>query len=441
MTSDRVKEVVRNLSEQGSYRNTREIIVGSIPFTARDVLITAPLFAALNVYLVGGTGEGKSQLATDLAGYFGESFAFMEGRPDFEPSELLKEINPILFEVISGKRQVNETDLLRLTENVGRHLYYVDELNRAKPIVMNYFFNFFDGKLYYKGKPIRLGNNGYSVGFASGNLGNGAYVGVSDIDRALKDRMHMIIPLDDPDFQTEPEDDIRIFSGKKDPRVTLPDASKSQLEGIVEAHNEFLQRDVPAVLPVLGVYLHKGLDHLERTKRHSKRAVASKWPNIQGINQSNHENKIMPLSKRAALAAIGLSQSLEMIAEAKGYEGIDSVDLLLDALKFIIPYSGVLSRQYVEIEHNEDTYAAFDDAIFGIRSDISEKKEDLLRAIAIATCGERDDALLDKISAPGFSGEWFPVRKAIEAISMEPTFTHIKLVDIKEEYKKPEPPL
>ena len=88
-----MKERIDRLSRQGSYTNTKEIVLGNIPYTVRDVLVTAPLIAALNVYLVGGTGEGKTQLVNDLAGMFGDSFCYAEGRPDFEPSELLKQVN------------------------------------------------------------------------------------------------------------------------------------------------------------------------------------------------------------------------------------------------------------------------------------------------------------------------------------------------------------
>ncbi len=85
-----MKDKIERLSAQGSYINSREIAVGGVPYTVRDVLVTAPLIAGLNVYLVGGTGEGKTQLANDLAGLFGDSYCYAEGRPDFEPSEILK---------------------------------------------------------------------------------------------------------------------------------------------------------------------------------------------------------------------------------------------------------------------------------------------------------------------------------------------------------------
>lgn len=324
---------IERLSSQGSWRNSREINVGNVPYSVRDVFITAPLIAGLNVYLVGGTGEGKTQLANDLAGLFGDSFCYAEGRPDFEPSELLKQLN------LDLKGKVSDRELVTLTENVNKALFYVDELNRCPPIVMNYFFNFFDGKLLHQGKVHRLGKDGYAVGFASGNIGDGAYVGISETDRALRDRMHLIVKLDDPQFCTTEEDDGFIFDTKKDPRATAPLSGRDALDDILALNNEFRCREVPAILPALGVYFHKGLDYLETSSRHSKRALDLVWPNGDGIKKDTDESKIMPLSKRAILSAISLSQALAMIAESRGHNVNDSALMFLDSLRFTVPSS------------------------------------------------------------------------------------------------------
>lgn len=93
LTRDEIRERIDRVSSQESYGNSRIVNVGGVPYTAREVLVTAPLIAGLNVYLVGGTGEGKTQLANDLAGLFGDSYCYAEGRPDFEPSEIFKQMN------------------------------------------------------------------------------------------------------------------------------------------------------------------------------------------------------------------------------------------------------------------------------------------------------------------------------------------------------------
>ncbi|MBI4980268.1 AAA family ATPase [Candidatus Woesearchaeota archaeon] len=423
--------LIAALAEQGTYRNSQVVNLGGVPYSMREVLIAAPLIAGLNVYLVGGTGEGKTQLANDLAGFFGSQYCYAEGRPDFELAELLKQVN-------LGRLHEAKTDreLIELTENVQKALFYVDEINRCPPIVQNYFFNFFDGKLVHGGKILRLGKDGYAVGYASGNIGDGAYVGIQDSDRALKDRMHLIVKLDYPDYATTEEDDQEIFGGSKSPRAKLLEGKEDYTSQIIDIHRRFGEREVPLVLRVLGAYFHKGLDWLENTSKHSKRAVDQGWPNVSGIRTDTDENKVMPLSKRAVLATMSLTESLRWIAEAKMVQAPDAVELYLDALRLTIPYSGVLSSQYVQMECGGDPYVGFDNLMAGWRSEITGKKSDLETALAYALYGEREESLLDKICPPGVQGRWAPVRRSIEYLASKPTLDTQKINTLREEYKK-----
>ncbi len=307
----------------------------------------------------------------------------------------------------------------------------------APPIVQNYFLNFFDGKFTHQGHVYPLGVDGYSVGFASGNLGDGAYVGIEDSDRALKDRMHLIVKLDDPDYSTTEENDWAIFGGSKNPRTKLPESRQDRTSDILALHREFSQREVPIILQALGLYFHKGMDYLQNTKRHSKRAVDQVWPNVKDIRADTDENKVMPFSKRAILSTMALTEALRLIAESKGVEGKDPVDLYLDALRLTVPYSGVLSPHYVHNEHGGDAYTAFDTLMTSWRADINAKKKDLETAIAYALYGEREETVLDRISPPGEIGRWAPVRRAIESQAKVPTLNKTTLEDLKKQYQKP----
>ncbi len=425
---------LEKLSKPSLYRNSKEISLGGIPYSMRDILISAPLIAELNEYLVGETGEGKTQLANEIIGYFGKKQScIMEGRPDFNPNELLKSLNlGKLKEVKSDK------ELIELTENVNKLFYYVDELNRCPPIVMNYFFNFFDGKLIHNGEVLKLGKKDYSLGFASGNIGDGAYVGVSDTDRALKDRMHMIIKLDDPEFCTTEEDDQKIFSGNKGSKARLPASGTECLDNIFSLHDDFGKKEVPLILSVLGVYFHKGLDYLENTKRHSKRAIVDTWPNAKDIKTDTDEGLILPFSKRAVLSSIALTSALEMIANENGNKVENSTNLFLDALKFTIPYSGVLSRDYVKLQCDGDVYSAFDSIMEKIKEDINSKKIDLETAIAYAgEYGTLDESSLNRISPINSEGKWKPVRRAIEGIAKNPRLKKEDFNELKTKYKSP----
>ncbi|MBI4095237.1 MAG: AAA family ATPase [DPANN group archaeon] len=416
------KDLIEKISKQGAWKNTKTVFLGGVEFSVRDVLITAPLIAGLNVYFIGGTGEGKTQLANDLAGLFGrDAYCYAEGRPDFDLAELLKEVD------LGGLKQAKSSgEIIRLTQNVRKSLFYVDELNRTLPMIQNYFFNFFDGKLTHQGQIYPLGQRGYSVGFASGNIGDGAYVGVQDSDRALKDRMHLIVKLDYPDFHTAEEDDGELFEMNKNPRASLPEETESRLEEILELHKRFKQREIPLAWPALGIYFHKGLDYLEQTAKHSKRAVDAQWPNINAIRTDNDESAIMPLSKRAVFGAMALGNALQMIAESRGREA-NATDLYLDTLRLTVPYSGVLSPQYVATDHSGDVYSAFDAVMVHSRNEIKSRLDAIEAAIVFALGGQSNSEALERISKVGTQDRWTPVRRYVEGLAKKPT--RIKLTD------------
>jgi hypothetical protein len=110
---DNAKKVLEKM-EQGTYRNTNQIVLGGIPFSARDVLVKAPIISRLNAYYVGGTGEGKTQLANDLCGYFKDSSCYAMGRADFEPSEIMKSMNWDLLRKLQEEKKVPEGELEKL---------------------------------------------------------------------------------------------------------------------------------------------------------------------------------------------------------------------------------------------------------------------------------------------------------------------------------------
>lgn len=415
MPSEKAKETLKKL-EEGTYRNTNEIVLGDIKYSAKDILVKVPLVSNLNMYYVGGTGEGKTQLAHDLTSKFGDNSVYTMGRNNFEPSQLMRQVNWDLLKAFQSGDKIKEGDLEKITENVNKIMFYTDEFNRCKPIIQNYFFDFFDGKyVHTDGKIYKLGKNGYSIGFASGNLGDGEYVGVSDSDRAMKDRMHMIVSLDSPQFNTTAFDDYMIFSkGKKDPRASLPVKSKGITNEIISLNKEFGERDLNWLYPLIGVYLSKGLDFLQNTKKNSKRAISQIWRhgNAEGVDYDTSEGRIFPLSKRAVLGAQVLASSLEFIAEAEGKKVENPLKLFLDSLKLTIPYSGVLHPNFVDLRHSGDVYSAFEEVFDDdLSEDILEKEGALKRAIYIAEAGEIKDSIIKSI-APDV-GPWTPVAEAI----------------------------
>lgn len=419
-----IKDTLDRLG-QGEYRNSKTILLGSIPFTAKDVLVKAPLLTRLNMFYLGDKGEGKTQLAHDVNSYFGVNSCYAAGRPDFEPSEIFRQLNAqALGRILKGEATQEEAaQIEKLTENVRKNLFYIDELNRCPPITQNYFFDLMDGKIVYQGDILPLGNNGYSVGFASANSGN-AYTGTFDMDAALLDRMHMAVDITDPDFFTTPEDVFDIFSGqKKDPRASMPKSDQPISKEILEMHQEFLKRPVSPFLCVMAPYFNIGLDYAQETSRNSKRALKRMWPNAPGLRTDTDEDKLYPLSKRAIFGAIALTSGLEMIAEARGIVPQSGnsdlsqleMELFLDALKLTIPFSGVISPQYAESQCGGDAYLAFNNLLgegSARRREIINKFPRVYDALLLAEKGKTNTLLLDKITQDN-PNEWQPVRDAI----------------------------
>ena len=436
MVSERAKETIEKL-ESGKYQNSREIVVGNVPFSARDILIKAPLIARLNNYLVGGTGRGKSELLNEVVEYFGDRACYAIGRRDLEHTELLRQIR--LDRLKDAK---TDRELIELTENARKNFFGIEEINRAPSIIQNYFLDFGEGRIMHLGKAYPLGTEGYSVLWATGNLGDGEYVAISDTDRALKDRMHMILKSDHPDYRPTPLNLIDVFKGKKDPRLNPSQSNKANASDIIALHKEFLEREAHPIYSFLGVYLCEGLDFLENVPGHSKIACDARWPNLEGIRDDTDENKIFPLSPRAVLSTSALASALQMIAEAKG-QTPDPAKLFIDSLRLTIPYSGVFSKPYISIIHNENVYSAFD-SLFGEdsfnREEITRRASKLEEAIAMAEAGMINSSLLDEISPASIQGRWAPVRKAIEGyaegIQKNPSEKSRKLREIIEEIHK-----
>lgn len=421
--------------ERGEYRNTNQIALGGVPFSVRDLVVKAPLIARLNAYYVGATGEGKTQLANDFKAYFGDSACYSEGRPDFQPDELFKQINWNVLKRIQSGENIEGEELEQLTKNIQKCLYYVDELNRCPPVVQNYFFNFFDGKLAHQGRILQLGKDGYSVGIATGNLGNGQYSGISDSDIALLNRMHVIANLGHPFLNTTAEDDLNIFSGKKNPRAVVT-SGKDISKQVIEMHKDFGEMPVNPLYAVLGVYLSKGLDFLENIKSHSKRAVETAWfhGGVDGIRQDSDEGIIFPMSKRAVMAHIAYVSALEMIAKEQGHEVEIPTMLFADALKLTVPYSGIIHPVFINQKHAGDVYSAFDEAITFSAEEIRRRAGNLEEGVLLAGAGITDSKLADCLKeVEQVPGRWTPVSDAIKSIAQEaqknPTQESMKLKD------------
>src|SRR3989344_2167090 len=143
--------------------------------------------------------------------YFPNKSLFVLGRNDMDVRELFQQIN--LEKLKTAK---SSAELKELTDKINYNLIVVDELPNCVPVVRAQLFNLFDGYIEVNGQKYDIGK-GYSVGIATGNIGQRFTESSNELGRALKDRMHVIIDTDY--FRPTPSDTLEILSGNTNPRV------------------------------------------------------------------------------------------------------------------------------------------------------------------------------------------------------------------------------
>ena len=273
-------------------------------------------------------------------------------------------------------------------------------------------------KYEMSGKKYQIGE-GFSLGLASGNLGNGRYLGAHQTDRALNDRMHLTLDLDN--FPINPEDSFEITTKKKDPRVR-ENIGQDRIKTIKEL-NEVVNNNDPSLMPyVISWYFKHGLDYIPNVPGESKRKIKNIWPNIDLSREKGADyDLIFPISTRTELTALQLTRALSLIAEAKGAKDINYKDLALEVFKLISPYSGILNRAKVDTNFNGNPYLALDAIVQGINGELSYKPQgsnlNRLNAIEEGISLAQKGKLDDKLNKEYFSGRWKFMPNILEKIA------------------------
>jgi len=394
---------------KGVYQNSTELInLGGTPFYMNDFL-DACLYGRLNLFLQGDTGSGKTQLAKDAMDYFPDKSMFILGRNDMDTRELFQQIN--LKKLKTG---TSSQELKELTDKVNYKLFVVDELPNCVPAVRAQLFNLFDGFIEINGKTYPIGND-YSIGIATGNLGQKFTESSNDLGRALKDRMHVTIDTDY--FKPTALDTFNILSNNTNPRVDFIQTSENgDLEKkILKAHNEVISQEIPFEKLLLANYLIHGLDYINIDgKETTKTRLKDAWPNdITNFGQGSDEALILPVSPRAAKSIIRLSQAFDYIAKEKGLsqEEIQKFyfDSMMQAYKFVGAYSGILNEIAVREKYGNDKYSALDAVITTTRTQFDEKEKAIQEGIGMVNEGKKYQKVLNQ-----FGGRWKFMRNFLE---------------------------
>jgi hypothetical protein len=372
------------------YKNSTPLTnIGGVPLYMNDV-VDACLIGRLNLFLQGDTGSGKTQLAADTMVYFPNESLFILGRNDMDTRELFQQVN--LDKLRTGK---SSSEIKELTNAVNSKLIVVDELPNCVPAVRAQLFNLFDGYIEISGKKYCIGN-GYSVGIATGNIGQRFTDSSNALGRALKDRMHVIIDVDH--FSPQPSDTLEILAGNTNPRVEFSDSAENSLN-IYEEHEKVSQQPVPLEKLIIANYLIHGLDYCNNGK--SKRKMKDSWPNaVDNHGKGSDEALVLPVSMRAAKSIIRLSQAFDEISK-RNLGNPDSKESMLQAYKFVSAYSGILNDAMIQANYDGDKYSALDSIILSTDTQFVEQKDNISAGIEMVKFGKSNEKVLNL-----FNGRW-----------------------------------
>jgi len=308
-------------------------------------------------------------------------------------------------------------NIMELTKKINTHLVVVDELPNCVPAVRAQLFNLFDGYVEVGGKAYPIGGD-YSVGIATGNIGQQFTESSNELGRALKDRMHVIIDTDY--FFPKPSDTFHILAENTNPRVDFTSKSEDNSNEIIQRYKELASEPIPFEKLILANYLLHALDYCSKG---SKRKMKDDWPTQLENHEQNHEQGsdvglVLPVSPRAAKSIIKLSQALDNIVKRKGaeQETIESgyFDSMMQAYKFVSAYSGILNEGAVRAKYEGDNYKALDAIITTTNTEFEGQAENLACGLEMVQNGKVDAKILDF-----FTGRWEFMRDTLEGFVNE----------------------
>lgn len=341
------------------------------------------------------------------------------------------------------------TDNIReLTSKVGANLIIVDELPNCVPAVRAQLFNLFDGFIEIAGKAYPIGKNlvatyqdgkrailpfgidsgtvdrlrtegatissdVYSVGIATGNLGQQFTESANDLGRAIKDRMHVTVDVDH--YFPTPSDTMNILAGNTNPRVEFGELSAETGHALRERNTRISSQAVPFAKLVVANYLLHGLDYCNNGA--SKRKMKEAWPNnVQNNQKGSDEALVLPISPRAAKSIIRLSQSLDDIALQRGATPDEiaqgALNSMMQSYKLVSTHSGVLNEAMVRNVYEGDRHAAMNALIATTQHQFAQKEGEIMAGIEMVRKGKREAKVMNS-----FTGRWEFMRDTLDALA------------------------
>ena len=376
------------------YKNNTELMNLHGQSIYMNDMVDACLLGRLNLFLQGDTGSGKTQLAKDAMSQFGDKSLFVLGRNDMDTRELFYQINPQFIRGLKEGKLEKGISPKELTDKINYNLTVVDELPNCVSAVRAQLFNLFDGFIEINGRAYPIGN-GYSVGIATGNVGQKFTESTNELGRALKDRMHVIIDTDY--FFPKPSDTLDILSESTNPRVEFTLSPEDNSASIIERSARLISQDISLDKYLIANYLLHGLDYCSKG---SKRKMKEGWPTqLENHEQVSDVGLVLPVSPRAAKSILRLSQSLDEIARSKGAseETIEAnaFNSVIQAYKFVSAYSGILNEPKVQADHEGDKYRALDAIIATTRTQFDDQESNIRAGLEMLESGKTNQKVLN----------------------------------------------
>jgi hypothetical protein len=218
------------------------------------------------------------------------------------------------------------------------------------------------------------------------------------MDKALKERSHMIIDVDNfypGSVNPSDLDEILLGSGGE---VRLKDSvePEDQTKYFIDAFNHMKQKAYtpnPEELTeelLLSRYLTLGLDYIPLEKaNNSKRIMKEVWPSKAEEDNLGTEDErllyrmVFPASIRSGMTIISLARSLREYVKAKDEKAEPTVlDSVIESFKLVAPYGGMIENPHiVKEDFVGNNYLAANDIGTKIKTRL-EAKTDLINAIS-----------------------------------------------------------
>jgi MoxR-like ATPase len=322
--------------------NTRRVW----PYDVNDMILLGALTNS-DLLLSGGTGKGKTHLARRAMNglYGGEGFTNLTVTPGLNESDFIDvDVNAVKSGGKTLKQAIERTPLLIKPGAI------VNEINRTPEILQNLFISYLERIFSLKGLefPVGVGINPDGEGvqdphyqFRVITINEGAnYSGTSGIDRAVRDRVVIEIPMDY--FNPRKDDRRRMIRSRKDTGLSVEKTNGGKLEDILEVTRSFGGIPVSASAEEFLVYLG-GLSNCVKSPTGSKQGINFKQRDMcDGCHHAKDDvlgkgNVCGSVYAPSDRSLINLEVIGRMVAGLRAYKVIDA-----------------LSRGQLEVDNAED---------------------------------------------------------------------------------------